>query len=121
MLTTPFGHDPEGWIARRTSLSLKTVLVSGLLLAYGYPQSVITSCSTPGVQVNTPLLPPTLPPFVPPAPEPALPMGPVMPPAPGPPGPPRPAVPGVPPPVPGELLPQLTADAASTAKSTFPT
>ena len=35
MLTTPFGHDPDGWMARSTSFSLNTVLVSGLLLAYG--------------------------------------------------------------------------------------
>src|SRR5262245_13660800 len=79
----------------------------------------MTSCCTPGVQVNTPLVPPTLPvppvaPLVPPAP--ALPVGPTMPPLPGVPGPPRPAVawPPAVPPVP-ELPPQAGA-AATNAK-----
>src|SRR5436305_14974866 len=71
----------------------------------------MTSCWTPDVQANTPLLPPALVPVPPVAPllplAPALPAGPTMPPLPGPPGPgwpaigwapPAPLVPEVPPP-----------------------
>src|SRR3982750_3838495 len=69
----------------------------------------MTSCWTPAVQVNAPVLPPTLvPPFWPLAP--ALPAGPTMPPLPGPPGPGWPPMAWAPPaPLVPEVPPQLTA------------
>src|SRR3954463_3764483 len=44
------GYPPEGTMAARTGLSLKRMSVSGLLLANGYPHSVMTGPTTPGVQ-----------------------------------------------------------------------
>ena len=55
------GNPPEGTMAARTVLSLKRMSVSGLLLAKGYPHSVMTGPTTPGLQavvVVEPELPP---------------------------------------------------------------
>lgn len=43
------GYPPEGTIAPSTVLSLKRISVSGLLLANGYPHSVMTGPTTPGL------------------------------------------------------------------------
>src|SRR5689334_5979910 len=67
------GYPPEGTIAASTVLSLKRMLVSGLALAKGYPHSVITGPTTPGLHALA--MPP-----LPPAPE--LPPAPPAPPAP---------------------------------------
>ena len=44
------GNPPEGTIAARTELSLKRMSVRALLLANGYPHSVMTGPTMPGVQ-----------------------------------------------------------------------
>src|SRR4029079_10462300 len=66
------GYPPEGTIAARTVLSLKRMSVSGLLLANGYPHSVMTGPTTPGVQAGG--MPPETPASILPLPEAQLPV-----------------------------------------------
>jgi len=52
------GVPPEGTIAARTELSLNRMPVSALALANGYPHSVMTAPTSPGLQaVGVPPLP----------------------------------------------------------------